>query len=75
MQRAEAKGDTVPQRYEDLVQPHIDSFDYFLGPGMEHVVEELEGITVRARGVHIELQSQPALSSCQEPVHSSSSGN
>lgn len=46
MQQAEAKGDNVPQRYEDLVQPHIDSFDYFLGAGMEHVVENLEGVEV-----------------------------
>lgn len=48
MQRAEAKGEAVPQRYDDLVQPHIDSFDYFLGEGMQHVVEGLEGIEVGA---------------------------
>lgn len=28
------------------MQPHIDSFDYFLGAGMDHVVENLEGVEV-----------------------------
>lgn len=46
MQRAECRSETVPQAYEDLVQPHVDSFDYFLGPGMEAVVSGLEPIEV-----------------------------
>lgn len=28
------------------VQPHVDSFDYFLGEGMERVVDGLEGVEV-----------------------------
>jgi hypothetical protein len=47
---SQAHGETVPQQLLDLAQPHIDSFDYFLGEGMEHVVENLEGIEVRRTG-------------------------
>lgn len=43
-----ATGDLpVPQTLESLAQPHIDSFDYFLGTGMEHVIENIEPIEVR----------------------------
>lgn len=27
-------------------QPHVDSFDYFLGDGMQHVVEDMDGIEI-----------------------------
>ncbi len=29
-----------------LLQPHIDSYDYFLGEGMQHVIENMEGIEI-----------------------------
>ncbi len=29
-----------------LLQPHVDSFDYFLGEGMHHVIENMDGIEV-----------------------------
>lgn len=41
-----AQGDKVPQYLEDLAQPHVDSFDYFLGEGLAHVVAALEGVEV-----------------------------
>ena len=44
--RSQASGDAVPLSLENLAQPHIDSFDYFLGEGMEHVIENLDGIEV-----------------------------
>lgn len=28
------------------LQPHVDSFDYFLGDGMQHVVEDMDGIEI-----------------------------
>jgi hypothetical protein len=43
---SQAYGDSVPQHLIDLAQPHVDSFDYFLGEGMEQAVENLEGIEV-----------------------------
>ena len=39
-------GDSIPLQLADLAQPHVDSFDYFLGEGMAQVVENLEGIEV-----------------------------
>lgn len=44
--RSQAQGDAVPRSLEDLAQPHIDSFDYFLGEGMEQVIEHMDGIEV-----------------------------
>ena len=48
-------------------QPHVDSFDYFLGEGMHHVIENMDGIEVEntltcvaagrgGRVVHVWLQ-------------------
>jgi DNA-directed RNA polymerase I subunit RPA2 len=44
--RAQVQGDTVPPQLEALAQPHVDSFDYFLGEGMHHVIENMDGIEV-----------------------------
>ena len=38
MEAGLAQGDNVPIEYEELVQPHVDSFDYFLGDGMQTMV-------------------------------------
>lgn len=46
-ERALARGEVVPELLENLAQPHIDSFDYFLGEGLEQVIEHLDGIEVR----------------------------
>ena len=55
MFKGQASGPDVPQEFEALVQPHIDSFDHFLGEGMQLVVESLESI---------EASEPPALPSC-----------
>ena len=47
MQAGLVQGDKVPEEYEALVQPHVDSFDYFLGEGMELVVDSMEQMEVR----------------------------
>jgi len=39
----------VLQRLEKLAQPHVESFDYFLGDGMDKVLECLEGVEVRTK--------------------------
>lgn len=39
-------GEKVPTRYEELVAPHLESFNYFLGPGLKNVVENLDPMTV-----------------------------
>lgn len=44
--RAQSQGDLVPDLLESLAQPHIDSFDYFLNEGLEHVMDNLEGLEV-----------------------------
>jgi len=43
---SQAQGEAVPRSLEDLAQPHVDSFDYFLDEGMEHLIEHLEGVEV-----------------------------
>ena len=39
----------VPKELEALVQPHIESFDYFVGEGLHKVVEGIEPIEVRSK--------------------------
>jgi hypothetical protein len=46
-ERALVHGEVVPEILENLAQPHIDSFDFFLGEGLEQVIEHLDGIEVR----------------------------
>ncbi len=43
-------GEDVPQHYENITQPHVASFDYFLGEGMHQVVDLLPLIEVRTAG-------------------------
>jgi len=50
---SQASGDQVPQSLEGLAQPHIDSFDYFLGEGLDRVIENMDGIEVRTGRVLI----------------------
>jgi hypothetical protein len=35
-----------PTSLEELVRPHIDSFDYFIGEGLQSVVELLKPVEV-----------------------------
>ena len=37
----------VPAALEELVRPHIDSFDYFISEGLERLVQELQPVEVR----------------------------
>lgn len=46
MQAGLAAGEAVPAEFVDLVKPHVQSFDYFLGDGLTRVVELLEPIEV-----------------------------
>ena len=39
----------VPAELQQLVAPHIDSFDYFIGEGLEEVVARLEPTQVCTR--------------------------
>lgn len=51
MQAGLAAGEAVPPEFVDLVKPHVQSFDYFLGDGLNRVVELLEPIEVLGSGV------------------------
>jgi hypothetical protein len=38
MEKGLVQGEEVPIEYEDLVAPHVESFDYFLSDGMQSMV-------------------------------------
>lgn len=46
MLKGQAKGPTTPEEFERLVAPHVKSFDYFIGEGMETAVQLLEPLEV-----------------------------
>ncbi|KAL0055264.1 hypothetical protein WJX82_009622 [Trebouxia sp. C0006] len=46
MQAGLAAGEAVPPEFVDLVKPHVQSFDYFLGDGLTRVVELLEPVEI-----------------------------
>ena len=46
MQAGQAAGEAVPPEFVDLVKPHVQSFDHFLGDGLMRVVELLEPVEV-----------------------------
>lgn len=50
--RSQALGPSVPRSLENLAQPHVDSFDYFVGEGLERVIEFLDGIEVSSHLPH-----------------------
>lgn len=39
-------GNLVPRALEDLAQPHVESFDYFIGDGLGHLVENMRPVEV-----------------------------
>ncbi len=47
MQKGIVQEDETPQEILDLVQPHIESYDYFLGEGLQRVVENIDPVEVR----------------------------
>ena len=70
MNRGLAPSDRVPAAFEELVRPHVDSFDFFLTEGIHHVVEQLEPVEVgqreprprapaQARRADLTLRSRP----------------
>ena len=46
MQKGSVQGLETPSELLDLVQPHIESYDYFLGEGIQRVVEHIDPIEV-----------------------------
>ena len=46
MNSVEDRDNEVPRSLQQLVRPHIDSFDHFLGEGLLSVVELLKPIEV-----------------------------
>jgi len=48
MFKGQATGHNVPEEFQALVRPHVESYDYFIGEGMHVVVEGLEPIEVHA---------------------------
>ncbi|KAK9863838.1 hypothetical protein WJX84_009250, partial [Apatococcus fuscideae] len=46
MQKGSVEGLETPRELLDLVQPHIESYDYFLGEGIQRVVEHIDPIEV-----------------------------
>ncbi len=36
----------VPQEFEDLVAPHVASFDFFLNEGLQTLVDSIKPVTV-----------------------------
>ncbi len=39
-------GNVVPAAYEELVRPHVDSFDYFISEGLQQAVQSMEPLEV-----------------------------
>ena len=52
MLKGQAKGPQTPEEFERLVSPHVASFDYFIGEGMETAVRLLEPLEVRLTHLH-----------------------
>lgn len=48
--RRAGRGDDgkVPAEFEELVKPHVASFDYFLGEGLQTLVLAVKPVVVRA---------------------------
>ena len=45
--RGRVEGNQVPERYHDIVRPHVESFDYFLGEGISTVLQNVQPTRVR----------------------------
>lgn len=51
-----AHGPLVPAALQDLVAPHIESFNYFIGEGLQEVVQRLESVEVQNPLSHAKCQ-------------------
>lgn len=47
LRRGQVQGAHVPERYRDIVRPHVESFDHFIGEGIRQVLQDLEPVRVR----------------------------
>lgn len=47
MQKGLVQGSTVPREWTDLVEPHVESVNYFLSEGLAAVVAGLKPVEVR----------------------------
>ena len=54
----------VPAALQELVRPHIDSFDYFLSEGLECVVQELHPVEVNSQDTCYDLQHKTYVLCC-----------
>ena len=45
----EEQNDQVPRSLQELVRPHVDSFDHFLSEGLQAVVELLKPVEVKSQ--------------------------
>ena len=41
-----SSAEEAPESLDELVRPHVDSFDYFLGEGLQTIVDLLEPVEV-----------------------------
>ena len=68
MQKGTVQGQETPQELLDLVQPHIESFDYFLGEGLQRVVEYVDPVEVSSAGSQQHLDTPSVLAENQMPA-------
>jgi DNA-directed RNA polymerase beta subunit len=52
-ERGLAKGQGVPSVNEELVEPHVESFNYFLSEGMQAVVADMKPLEVSGIRKHL----------------------
>ncbi len=55
-----ADGSMVPAELQALVAPHIDSYNYFIGEGMQEVVQRLDPIEVTRACVRLLMAPESA---------------
>ena len=48
----------VRNRLQHLVSPHVDSFDYFLGPGMDAAVEDLDPMEILLKERRLNMDTE-----------------
>lgn len=61
-------GDHVPKEYEDLVEPHVQSMNYFLTEGIVEVVDDIKPVEVRRHGGHGTWCCMLYAGTCHAPV-------
>jgi hypothetical protein len=54
MLRGQAQAEHVPEALQQLVAPHVDSFNYFVGEGLAQVVQHLPAAEVQGLKVDVD---------------------